>query len=176
MVHPALSKLGKKYDEETDVEDVPIWTTEEGYKKIKERIHTISTVETVENAKEIEVARSHGDLRENAEFKAALERRDRLQSELKTLSDQFNRARILTKDDVQASKTDVGVVIDCEGEDGTKVSYTLLGPWDADPDRHILSFQSKLAQSMIGKKVGDKVLIQGKQYTIANLRNYFDNV
>jgi len=176
VVHPSLGKLGKKYDEKTEDKEVPIWTTEAGYQKIKERIHTISTLETVENAKEIEVARSHGDLRENAEFKAALERRDRLQSELKMLSDQFNRARIITRADVQSDAANVGVIVDFEGEDGSKASYTLLGPWDADPDKHILSFESKLAQSMIGRKVGDKISIQGKQFTIANLRNYFDNV
>lgn len=176
VVHPSLGKLAKKYEEKETEEDLPIWTTQEGYLKIKERIQAISTVETVENAKEIEVARSHGDLRENAEFKAALERRDRLQSELKTLSAQFNRARVLTKSDVKTDKADIGVIVDCQGDDGAEVSYTLLGPWDADPDQHILSFQSKLAQSMVGKKIGDQISIQGKQFTIANLRNYFDNV
>ena len=175
VVHPSLAKLGKKYSEKEEEEEVPIWTTEAGYSKIKERIHQISTVETVENAKEIEVARAHGDLRENAEFKAALERRDRLQSELKTLSDQFNKARILTKNDVTTEAVGIGVVIDCHDETGKKVSYTLLGPWEADPEKHILSFQSKLAQSLVGHKIGDKISIQGKNMTIANLRNYFES-
>lgn len=175
VVHPSLGKLTKKYEEKKRQEDLPIWTTEKGYEKIKERIQKISTVETVENAKEIEVARSHGDLRENAEFKAALERRDRLQSELKMLSSEFNRARILTKHDVKTDHVNVGSIIDFEGEDGEKTSYILLGPWDADPEKQILSFQSKLAQSMIGKKVKDKVLIQGKHFTISRLRNYFDH-
>jgi len=173
VVHPSLAKLGKKYSEQE--EEVPIWTTEAGYSKMKERIHQISTVETVENAKEIEVARSHGDLRENAEFKAALERRNRLQSELKTLSDQYNKARVLTKNDVTTEKVCVGVVIDCHDDEGERVSYTLLGPWEADPEKHILSFQSKLAQSLLGHKIGDKVSIQGKNMTIANLRNYFES-
>ena len=75
-----------------------------GYRKVKERIKEISTSETVDNAKEIEAARALGDLRENAEFKAALERRDRLQSELRTLSEQFNRARILTTNDVTTNE------------------------------------------------------------------------
>ena len=175
VVHPSLAKLGKKYSEEEKEEDNTIWTTEKGYQKVKERIHQISTVETVQNAKEIEVARSHGDLRENAEFKAALERRSRLQSELKTLSDQFNKARIITKNDISTEKAGVGVVIDCQGEDGSKVSYTLLGPWEADPEQHILSFQSKLAQMLTGHKIGDKVSIQGKSMTISNLRNYFES-
>ena len=83
----------KKY-EKREEEEIPFWSTETGYNRVKERIQAISTVETVENAKEIEEARALGDLRENAEFKAALERRNRLQGELKMLSEQFNRARI----------------------------------------------------------------------------------
>ncbi len=174
VVHPSLGRLNKKYDMSEKEEKKWIWTTSEGYQKIKERIHKISTIETVENAKEIEVARSHGDLRENAEFKAALERKNFLQSELKTLSDQFNQAHILTKEEVKTDKINVGVIVDFEGEDGSQVSYTLLGPWDANPDQHILSFQSKLAQAMIGRKVGEKIKIQGKNFKISRLRNYFD--
>lgn len=172
VVHPSLRKLNKKYNEEEE-ELPPIWTTKEGYNKIKERIHRISTIETVENAKEIEAAREHGDLRENAEFKAALERRDRLQNELKLLSSQFSRARILTPDDVSTQAVGIGVIIDCENSKGETVSYTLLGPWEADPDRNILSFQSKLAQSLMGEKIGSKVAVQGQQLTIRGLRNYF---
>lgn len=176
VVHPGLAKMGHKYDTEQQEEESVIWTTEEGYKKIKSRIHEISTVETVDNAKEIEEARALGDLRENAEFKAALERRDRLQSELRTLSSQFNQARILTKNDVDTAKVGVGVIIDCLDDNGKEVSYTLLGPWEADPDKHILSIQSKLAQSLLGHKKGDKVSIQGKTLTISNLRNYFESL
>lgn len=174
VVHPSLAKLGKKYDKGEEAEEEVIWTTQDGYLKIKQRIEEISTVETVENAKEIEAARALGDLRENAEFKAALERRDRLQSELRTLSNQFNKARILTTNDVTTDKVGVGVIIDFEDDEGSKVSYTLLGPWEADPEKHILSFQSKLAQSLIGRQVGDLVNIQGKALTISKLRNYFE--
>ncbi|MCB1110122.1 MAG: GreA/GreB family elongation factor [Chlamydiia bacterium] len=176
VVHPSLAKLGKKYDTDSNEEENMIWTTQEGYRKVKDRIKEISTVETVENAKEIEDARALGDLRENAEFKAALERRDRLQTELRTLSEQFNRARILTVNDVSTDKVGVGVIIDCQDDKGEQVSYTLLGPWEADPEKHILSFQSKLAQSLMGKKVGEKISIQGKELLISQLRNYFETL
>lgn len=175
VVHPSLAKLSTKYGSESEPEETVIWTTQEGYQKLKDRIQKISTVETVENAKEIEEARALGDLRENAEFKAALERRDRLQSELKTLSDQFNQARVLTQKDVSSDSVSVGTVVECKDQEGKKVTYTLLGPWEADPDQNILSFQSKLAQSLIGHKKGEKVSIQGKAFTISNLRNYFEN-
>ena len=172
VVHPSLAKLSKKYDREDD-EDEVLWTTEEGYNKVKTKMERIATVETVENAKEIEVARGHGDLRENAEFKAALERRDRLQRELKELSDMAKHARILTKADVETDTVGVGAIVECKDKSGKMAEFTLLGPWDADPEKNIISFQSKLAQSLAGSKVGDHVTIQQNEYTIADIRNYF---
>lgn len=169
VVFPALAK-GRKKQEASNQDNQVIWTTREGYQKLQQRIQQIATVETVENAKEIEVARSHGDLRENAEFKAALERRDRLQSELKFLSDQLSRARILTKEDITTDQVGVGVIVDCKNKQGEKISYTLLGPWDADPDHRILSFQSKLAQAMQGLKVGNTFQFQGEEFSISGIR------
>ncbi len=169
VVHPSLAKKNKK--KEAEPEEEVIWTTQEGYQKIQKRIEKIGTEETVENAKEIEIARAHGDLRENAEFKSALEKRDRLQAELKFLSDQVNHCRIITQDDITTDRVSVGVTVECKKANGEKVTYTLLGPWDADPDRGILSFQSKLAQSMKGLKVGDKFKVQGEEYTIASIRS-----
>ncbi|MBM3192476.1 MAG: transcript cleavage factor, partial [Chlamydiae bacterium] len=172
VVHPSLEKLRKKYDHEKEEEEI-IWTTEEGLHRIKARIEEIATVETVENAKEIEVARSHGDLRENSEFKFALEKRDRLQGELKFLSEQLSKARIIMKEDVSTDAVGVGVIVDCEDDKGEKISYTLLGPWDANTEENILSFQSKLAQDIRGLKTGDSFNIQNKHYVIKKLRNFF---
>jgi transcription elongation GreA/GreB family factor len=151
-----------------------IWTTPEGYQRIQQRIQQIATVETVHNAREIEAARALGDLRENAEFKAALERRDRLQSELKLLSDQIARARILTPEDVPADEVGIGSVVHCRDSKGEHLRFTLLGPWDADPEKHILSFQSKLAQAMKGRTVGEKFEFQGEKFAISEIDNYFD--
>jgi len=168
VAHPALAKKKKKVEEP---EEEVIWTTKEGYAILQNKIEQIGTVETVENAKEIEIARAHGDLRENAEFKAALEKRDRLQGELKFLSDQLNKCQIFTKADIITKEVGVGTIVDCEASDGTKISYTFLGPWDADPDKNILSFQSKLAQSMQGLKKGDTIELQGKDLKITGIRS-----
>ena len=174
VVHPSLSRLRKEKDRAASGEDNVIWTTPEGYQKVQLRIQQIATVETVHNAREIEAARALGDLRENAEFKAALERRDRLQSELKLLSDQIARARILTPEDVPADEVGVGSIVHCRDSKGEHLRFTLLGPWDADPEQHILSFQSKLAQAMKGRSVGEKFEFQGEKFAIADIDNYFD--
>lgn len=170
VAHPSLKKKRKKEQKAKEEDDI-IWTTKEGYTDLQQRIEQIGTVETVENAKEIEVARSHGDLRENAEFKAALEKRDRLQAELKFLSDQLNHCRILTKDDIDTKQVSVGTVVDCKAENGEEISYTLLGPWDANPEKNILSFQSKLAKNILGLQKGEAFEFQEQKLTITDIRS-----
>ena len=174
VVHPSLARLRKEKERGSSCDETVIWSTQEGYQKLQYRIQQIATVETVSNAKEIEAARAHGDLRENAGFKAALERRDRLQAELKLLSDQIAKARILTPEDVSTDEVTVGSIVHCTDSKGERLKFTLLGPWDADPDLKILSFQSKLGQTMKGKCVGETFTFQGETFTISDIENYFD--
>ena len=170
VAHPKL----KNEDQGEEVEDNIIWTTQENFEKIQQKLKHIATTEIVENAKEIEEARSHGDLRENAEFKAALEKKSRLQSEMQLLSSGINRACILTKQDVDTSKVSVGTIVECESDKGRKQSYTFLGPWDAEPEKQIFAFQSKMAQQIAGKKVGDDFEFLGEKFSIKAIKNYFD--
>lgn len=173
VVHPSIKDASGASDASSHESQV-IWTTDEGYHKIQDRIKEIGTVEIVENAKEIEEARSHGDLRENAEFKFALERRARLQSELKVLSDQFQRARVITPDDISLNEVGIGNIVEVQGSDSNGVSYTILGPWDADPDKNILSFQSKFVQAMKGCKLDETFDFKGETFKVCGIRGYYD--
>ncbi len=166
VVHPSIGALKKGIEDE--VEEI-IWTTTDGFRKINERIEQIGTVETIENAKEIEIARSHGDLRENSEYKFALEKRSRLQSELKFLSDQAKKMRVLTLQDIDTSKVNIGCVVELENDGGEKVKYTLLGPWDANPEENIISSQSKLATDLIGLNKGQSCTVLGKTWKVAEI-------
>ncbi len=172
VVYPSLIKGKKKHDSTSGPENAILWTTQEGFDKLRSKMQKIATVETVENAKEIETARAHGDLRENAEFKAALEKRDRLQSELKLLSEQMKHARVITKQDISTKEVGIGTIVECTNKQGKTVTYTLLGPWDADPEKNILSFQSKLAQAMKGKTVGEKFVLQSDELTIVSIQSF----
>jgi len=173
VAHPALCKATKA---KKTIDPHVIWTTREGYTRTHERIKHIGTVEMVANAKEIEQARAHGDLRENAEYKAALERRSRLQAELKMLSDQFRHARIITKDDIAHDHVGIGVRVDLKGQNDQVTSYTILGPWDADPAQNILSFQSKFVQDMLGKKVGDTCSLKDEPLTIIGIHPLVEEI
>lgn len=170
VVQPSLAT--KKTNKDMREDSRVIWTTEEGYLRIQDKIKHIGTVEIVDNAKEIEAARALGDLRENSEYKFALERRARLQGDLKTLSDQFGRARVIHKTDVHPTEVGIGSVVVVKDGKGKSINYTILGPWDADVEKNILSFQSKLAQSMMGHKAGDKFEFRDEEFEVIEVNSY----
>lgn len=172
VVHPTLALAKSKKGSHQDGNIV--WTTEAGYLKTQERAKQIGTVEVIENAREIEAARALGDLRENSEYKFACEKRSRLQGELKMLSDLLGRARLITRDDISPTEVGIGNVIELKDSNNKKIVYTILGQWDADADALILSLQSKLAQAMLGLKVGDTFQFRDDEYTITGLKSYLD--
>lgn len=173
VVHPTLAKdHGHKKHPHTDSH--VIWTTEEAYHKMQDRVRQLGTTEIVANAREIEAARALGDLRENSEYKFALEKRSRIQSELKSLSDQLGHARIITRADVASDEVSVGSIVYLKDSKGNQLHYTILGSWDADPDQNILSLQSKLVQAMLGCKKEDTFNFRDEEYQIVSLKTIFD--
>lgn len=173
VVHPSLAKE-QTHKRHAHTDSTVIWTTEEAYQKMQQRIHHIATTEMVANAKEIEAARALGDLRENSEYKFALEKRSRLQAELKNLSEQLGRARIITKADVSKDEVSIGSIVELADTKDSAMTYTILGPWDADTDQNIISLQSKLAQSMLGCKKEDKFNFRTEEYQVVSLKTIFD--
>lgn len=173
VVHPSLGGA-QKQKKVSKIDPHTIWTTEKGYLKTQERIKQIGTTEIVENAREIEAARALGDLRENSEYKYALEKRSRLQGELKTLSEQLSRARVITPNDVLPGEVCTGAIIELRDSKGTPSTITILGPWEVNPEENILSFQSKFAQAMAGLKSGDQFQFKEETYKILNIKTIFD--
>lgn len=173
VAHPTLEDKKKQ---EPRLEGNILWATEASLQRMKEKIHHIGTVEMIENAREIEEARKHGDLRENSEYKFAQEKRARLQKDLQALSSQFQRARVITKDDVLPDEVGIGVEVQLENPLHQKITYRILGPWDADSDSGVLSIESKMAQALTGKKVGDSIDIKGEKYHIVAITSIFDLV
>ena len=113
-----------------------------------------------ENSKEIGVARSYGDLRENFEFKAAKQMQAVLMRRKSELEQMLHRARGTDFSNADTSQISIGTIITLrEAESGQEESYTVLGAWDGDPERHIISYQTAIGQSLLGKKAGDRVTL-----------------
>lgn len=115
-----------------------------------------------ENSREIATARSQGDLRENAGFKAAKEMQSVLMRRKADLEDELARARATDFYKPDTSVVSIGTKVTLVPLDGGEAwTVTILGAWDGNPDQHILSYQTALAAALLGKKPGTEAVIPG---------------
>jgi transcription elongation GreA/GreB family factor len=119
-----------------------------------------------ENSKEIGVARSYGDLRENFEFKAAKQMQAVLMRRKAELESALDRARGTAFENPDTSRVSIGTVVTVrEAESKKEETYAILGAWDGDPDRQIISYQTAIGQALLGHKVGEVVTLNSDQGT-----------
>ena len=110
------------------------------------------------NSKEIAIARSYGDLRENHEYKSAKEMQKLLMKRKAELERDMTRAQGTDFLDVDTSTVNVGCIVDVTDlKNGNKETYSILGAWDLDIDKNIISYLSPFAKAMLGAAKGDEV-------------------
>jgi transcription elongation GreA/GreB family factor len=110
------------------------------------------------NSKEIAIARSYGDLRENHEYKAAKEMQKILMRRKSELENQLVRARGTDFANTGTEAVTIGsVVCATDLETNQAETFTILGAWDSDPDNGIISYLSPVAQALLNRKVGEQV-------------------
>ncbi len=110
------------------------------------------------NSKEIAIARSYGDLRENHEYKAAKEMQKVLMRRKEELEVQLVRARGTDFSDAKTEVVSVGSVVHCADlEAGRPETFVILGAWDSDPEKGIISYLSPVGQALLNKAPGDQV-------------------
>jgi transcription elongation factor GreA len=134
-----------------------ILVTQEGFNRKKDIFDHLVNVEMIENSKDIGEAQEKGDLRENAEYKAAMERQTQLQAEVTKMDSELRNVRIIDLSKVNIDKTSIGCKISVKNLDTKDITeFTILGPWDADTEKKIISYQSPMGKALIGRKVGEK--------------------
>src|SRR5213075_2475036 len=103
-------------------------------------------------------ARSYGDLSENFEFKAAKQMQSVLMRRKAELEHMLHNARGTSFENPDTSRVSIGTIVTVRNaETNSEETYTVLGAWDGDPERHIISYQTAIGQSLLGKKNGDRV-------------------
>ena len=110
------------------------------------------------NSKEIAIARSYGDLRENHEYKAAKEMQKLLMKRKAELEVQLARARGTDFANAKTDAVSIGTKVRLTDlKSGQLENFTLLGAWDSEPERGIMSYLSPLAQALLNKKVAEEI-------------------
>lgn len=139
-------------------EEDAIYTTQAALDKRNQEFARLVNVDIAHNAKTIGDAAEKGDLRENAEFTAALEERDRLTERAARMRAELKKAKIIHPGTASTDSVSIGSAVRVQNlATGEEQTMVFLGPWDADPQRHIYSYLSPLALAFMGKKPGDTV-------------------
>lgn len=135
--------------------------TEEGLRKLQEELEYLVTEKRKEVVEKIKAARSYGDLSENSEYDAAKDEQAFVESRIAQLEKMIRNAKIIETDQSQTDVVSVGkTVVFQELPDGEREEYTIVGTTEADPLAGKISNDSPMAQGLIGRSQGDKVVIQ----------------
>ena len=122
----------------------------------KKELKRLIEVEIPRNSKEVGFALSLGDLRENSEYKAAKEEQNRLNNTVSRLQEELERAQVFDPTTITTTRVGFGTIVVLEKPDTQiKETYTILGPWESDPENGVISYMSPLGTNLLNHKAGE---------------------
>ena len=133
--------------------------TRAGYEKLVGDLQELKK-HKVTLSREIGESAEKGDLKENADYHEAKKRQAEILRRIHELEDKLKKARLIDDLKIKNGEVQIGVRVTLlDKDDGDEMEWTLVGADEADPSAGKLSVYSPLAQGILGKKVGDEVLI-----------------
>jgi len=163
-VYPELEAMiaGAEPQEKT----APLIVSWSSLEKRRAEYEEVVKVKIPENTKEIAIARSYGDLSENFEFKAAKQMQSVLMRRKAELELMLHDSRGTSFENPDTSRVSIGTIVTLRNEKtNTEEAYTILGAWDGEPDRHIISYQTAIGQALLGHEVGETVSLNTEHDT-----------
>ncbi|MEM8930393.1 MAG: GreA/GreB family elongation factor [Acidobacteriota bacterium] len=162
---PMVNAIHLRFQALDQPKEAPLYATEASIRTKREELKHLAEVEIPENREAIETAREMGDLRENFEYHAARARHEYLSDRAGKLDADLRRVQPIRAAQVSSDEVVVGARVHFAGDAGER-SYTILGPWESDPDNDVLSNESELAQKLLGLGVGDDATLPDGAYKI----------
>lgn len=149
--------------------------TPKGQQALREELKRLREIERPKNVLDIEEARAHGDLRENAEFHAAKERQGFIEGRSRDIDSILAQAEIIDPAKLSGTKVVFGATVKLtDADSGEDVTYRLVGDHEADIKAGRIAISAPLARAMIGRERGETVTVKtGKgmrEYEIADVR------
>lgn len=151
----------------------PVPMTPQGAQKLRDELARLKE-ERPKISREIGIAREHGDLKENAEYHAAKDRQGMVEARIKDIEDKLARAEIIDPTKLSGDRVRFGATVKVTNLDtDEEQSYQIVGADEADINSGTISVSAPLARALIGKSIGDEVVINlpaGKRrYEIAEI-------
>lgn len=141
----------------------PLLVSWESLEKKKTELDDITNNRIPQNTKDISIARSYGDLRENFEYKSAKDMQKVLMHRKQELERDIARARGSDFKGSSADSVNIGTIVELAKDDGTPETITVLGAWDSDPEKKIVSYLSEVGKALMGRLPGETVQVRDLQ-------------
>jgi transcription elongation factor GreA len=135
--------------------------TRNGYEKMKAELDRLRSVERIKISQEIEKARSFGDISENAEYHYAKDKQGQIEARIRDYEDRLSRADIIDIGKLSGDRITFGATVELEEiETKERVRYQIVGSLESDPENGKISYESPMAKFLIGKELGDDVMLK----------------
>jgi len=127
--------------------------TPRGYKLLQDELKRLTSVERPKIVKEIEEARAHGDISENAEFHAAKEHQAQVEARIRMVNDRLGRAQVIEPAGQDGDRVRFGAIVEIEDLDsGERETWQIVGEDEADAKEGRISVTSPIARALLGKE------------------------
>ena len=135
--------------------------TPRGQKRLRDELKRLREVERPKNVQDIEIARAHGDLSENAEFHAAKERQSFIEGRSREIDSILAQAEIIDPAKLSGDRVVFGATVRLTDTDsGDETSYSIVGDYEGDIKEGRLAISAPLARALIGREKGDTVSLR----------------
>lgn len=167
-VAPETQELVSGEAEQSSNDVVSSW---ESINKRKEEYKDLVDNQIPQNREDIKIAKSYGDLRENAEYHMAKDNQKVLMRRKADYEKALSNVQGIDFSGVEPDAVKIGTIVKLDTGGQEKV-MTILGAWDSDPDNNVISYLSEMAQSLLGAKVGETVDVVNKPMTVIDIKAY----
>jgi transcription elongation factor GreA len=135
--------------------------TPRGQQLLKDELKRLREVERPKNVRDIEEARAHGDLKENAEYHAAKEKQGFIEGRSREIEAVLAQADVIDPGKLSGTKVVFGATVKLtDADSGDEVIYTIVGEYEADIKLSRIAISAPLARAMIGREQGDTVSLK----------------
>lgn len=135
--------------------------TPAGLSTLRRQLKKLKEIDRPANSKAIEIARGHGDLSENADYSAAKEEQGMIEATIRSLEAKISFAEVIDQAKLSGSRVSFGATVTIEdSENGDRQTFMIVGEHEADLKKGRISIGAPVARSLIGKEVGDTVVLQ----------------
>jgi transcription elongation factor GreA len=129
-------------------------------KRFSDEIAVLERELKVDLPKEIQRAREHGDLRENAEYKAAKDRQDIVNARIAMLKRRVGEIALMNLDRIPKDRAGFGSTVELKGSNGETLTYQLVMPEESDAERGLISTSSPIGKAILNKEEGDEIIVK----------------